>query len=194
MSIIVGVKSAPTPKALCEESTCSTWLHYILLSLEMALGRNSSDQGAECQGSWMDSEGNKTCRSTHVRVCIIFCLSCRVGKNWIPVQCPRKPKHIGEVSDVCEVPPPCTQRMGSWSESLRVLAATLRHGAHERSARLIRAHDAHCTIRAWTVVAGIWKIPTLHTEVPDRLSTFRPLLSPRHQHDAISARTTRRPD
>lgn len=53
----------------------------------------------------------------------------------------------------------------SWSESLRVLAATLRHGAHERSARLIRAHDAHCTIRAWTVVAGIWKIPTYLTHL-----------------------------
>lgn len=57
--------------------------------------------------------------------------------------------------------------LGSWSESLRVLAATLRHGAHERSARLIRAHDAHCTIRAWTVVAGIWKIhvPTYLTHL-----------------------------
>lgn len=64
----------------------------------------------------------------------------------------------------------CTQTMGTWGvgvnlESLRVLAATLRHGAHERSARLIRAHDAHCTIRAWTVVAGIWKIPTYLTHL-----------------------------
>lgn len=166
MSILVFERSL---KALCEESTCSTWLHYILLSLEMALGRDSSGQGAECQGSWMDPEGSKTCRSTDVRVCMIFRLSCRVGKNWIPVQCPRKPKHIGEVSRKCMYST-CTQTMGTWGvgvnlESLRVLAATLRHGAHERSARLIRAHDAHCTIRAWTVVAGIWKIPTYLTHL-----------------------------
>lgn len=63
----------------------------------------------------------------------------------------------------------CTQTihgdLGSWSESLRVLAATLRHGAHERSARLIRAHDAHCTIRAWTWLefGKYLQVPTLHT-------------------------------
>lgn len=48
----------------------------------------------------MDSKGDKTCRSTDVRVCIIFRWSCRVGKNWIPVLCPRERKHIGEVSNV----------------------------------------------------------------------------------------------